>query len=507
MGHVDTGTTKLLDCICGTNVQEGEAGGITQQIRATYFPAQNIRQRTKELKADAKLNVPGLLVIDYPGHESFTNLRSRGSGYKEQGLNAELYYRNKKMGETYSIVPASAIRHSDLLLLLVQWTQKTMIEKLMYSNEVQGTCLHHKEIKAAQDIKIPAQGLDQAIAGTALYVVGPYDDSEDIEEAAMEDIKSVLRRIDKSGEGVGVQASTLGSFEALREFLKSPAMKMPVSGISIGLVHKKDVMKASVLLEKKRNMAFDVKLTLETQELADEAGIKIFIADIIYHLLDQFKAYIDNFKYKKKNEASKEAFFPCVLKIMLNCVFNESGPIVLGVDVLKGVAKVGTPICIPQREFIDIGRIASSGNNHKPVHYAKKGMKVAIKMSSSAISFGGRLICLKLIIGTSNITGKGDQFQFFLFHFGKETEGYNSSLIMGLEQAIASTALYVVGPDYDSEDIKDAAMEDIRSVSTLGSFEALLESLKSPALKIHVSGISIGPIHKKDVMKASKKIY
>lgn len=43
--------------------------------------------------------------------------------------------------------------------------------------------------------------------------------------------------------------------------------------------------------------------------------------------------------------------------------------------------QVGTPICIPQREFIDIGRIASIENNHKPVDYAKKGQKIAIKVT------------------------------------------------------------------------------------------------------------------------------
>lgn len=164
-------------------------------------------------------------------------------------------------------------------------------------------------------------------------------------------------------------------------------MSIPVSGICIGPVHKKDVMKASVMLEKRKEfaaiLAFDVKVTPEARELADELGVKIFIADIIYHLFDQFKAYIDNIKEEKKRETAEEAVFPCVLQILPNCIFNKKDPIVLGVDVLEGIAKVGTPICIPQRDFIDIGRIASIENNHKPVDIAKKGQKVAIKIVGS----------------------------------------------------------------------------------------------------------------------------
>jgi translation initiation factor 5B len=507
LGHVDTGKTKLLDKIRQTNVQEGEAGGITQQIGATYFPVEALEKKTAVVNKDKsfKFNVPGLLVIDTPGHESFTNLRSRGSslcniailvidimhglepqtiesmkllrdrktpfvvalnkidrlfGWKkidnngfedsfnlqkqsvqsefeerwtfvrtqlqEQGFNSEIFHKNKNMSKYVSVCPTSAHTGEgipDMIKLIVKLTQERLTNNLMYLSEVECTVLevkvieglgttidvilsngvlhegdrivlcgnpepivtniralltpaemkelrvksqyvHNKEVKAAMGIKISADGLDHAIAGSRLLVVGPNDDEEDLMDEVMGDLAHLLSKVSKTGRGVSVQASTLGSLEALLEFLR--VSKIPVATISIGPVFRKDVLRAGIMLEKAKEYAvmlcFDVKVDKEAKAYADEIGVKIFEADIIYHLFDKFTAHMKQLEEQRKEESKMLAVFPCILRPV--AVFNKTNPIVLGVDCVEGNLRITTPICAIKKnqatgvkEVVTLGRV------------------------------------------------------------------------------------------------------------------------------------------------------
>ncbi|MCX8158803.1 MAG: translation initiation factor IF-2 [Candidatus Pacearchaeota archaeon] len=86
-GHVDHGKTSILDRFRGSSVGEKEAGGITQKISFTKYPADKIRGTCPLIdKYKIKLEIPGFLFIDTPGHAAFTNLRKRGGALADLAI-------------------------------------------------------------------------------------------------------------------------------------------------------------------------------------------------------------------------------------------------------------------------------------------------------------------------------------------------------------------------------------------------------------------------------------
>lgn len=528
LGHVDTGKTKILDVIRKTSVQEGEAGGITQQIGATYFPVEALKKKTKAVIENFEFTIPGLLIIDTPGHESFSNLRTRGSslcniavlvvdimhgiepqtkesisilrarktpfvvalnkidrlyGWKSnpelsfkknfslqknsvkeefeqrlkntiamlssEGLNSELFIRNKDIRKTVSLIPTSAHTSdgiADLLLVICSLTQKMMSKKLLYVSVLECTVLevkvvsglgttidvilsngmlnegetiiiggtngpivtsiralltpqpmrelriksqyvHHKSVHASLGVKIFAPDLEKAIAGSRLFIGRNEQEIEEAKKKVKEDIEQVLNSIKLNKKGVSVQASTLGSLEALLCFLEEK--NIPCMHIGIGTLYKKDIIPAiSVEKENAVVLCFDVKVDPEAAEIAERNCITIFKAEIIYHLFDMLIEYQKKISLEKKRKVCSKAVFPCLLKIVPGCVFNKKDPIVLGMNVLEGVLCVGTPLCVLNGETpLYIGNVSGIQRNHVSVLKARKNepsVSVKIEMPNSS---------------------------------------------------------------------------------------------------------------------------
>ena len=82
-------------------------------------------------------------------------------------------------------------------------------------------------LRAAQGVKIEAKELDKCIAGLNLLVAEHPDEVDICKDEIEERLSSVMNSFKTKDRGVYVQASTLGSLEALLEFLKQS--KIPVS--------------------------------------------------------------------------------------------------------------------------------------------------------------------------------------------------------------------------------------------------------------------------------------
>lgn len=372
---------------------------------------------------------------------------------KEIGLNTALYWENTNMKEYYNIIPTSAITGEgipDLMAMSLYFSQTYMPKKLTYKPEVDcsvlevkvlekvGTTIdvvlvngtlrmgqkiiiaglngpikteikyiltpqpmkelriksdyvHHKEIHGSIGCKIFALHLEDALAGSPLHVYKSEKEGDLLAKEINDDCLSFLSddMYNKEGRGVLVVASSLGALEAIMSYLQEE--EIPVIGVNLGYVQKKDIIKIMTLHNKDKDknkkvlkedlciLAFDVHVNKDAQEYADKNGVTVLTADIIYHLKDKYKELEARCFEERKKEKMKEAIFPCKLRIIPKAIFNRSDPVIIGVDVEEGILKKDTPIyCVEKKKYLGI--IESIQKDQKEVAEAFKNNSVSIRI-------------------------------------------------------------------------------------------------------------------------------
>lgn len=109
-------------------------------------------------------------------------------------------------------------------------------------------------------------------------------------------------------------------------------------------------------------------------------NVRIMTADIIYRLFDQFTRFMDQLNEQRRAEASAIAVFPSIIKILPQHIFNQKDPIIVGAEVVEGILKIGTPLCVPALGGLFVGKVESIENNGRELETARKGVSVAIKI-------------------------------------------------------------------------------------------------------------------------------
>jgi translation initiation factor 5B len=234
------------------------------------------------------------------------------------------------------------------------------------------------EVAAASGVKVAAPGLEGAIAGAPLYSVPSEDRLDEFVKMVSEEVERL--RIATDVEGVVLKTDALGSLEAIAEILRRE--NVPIRLADVGDVSKRDVTEASVVKEHEplygAVLSFDVKILPDAAEEARNRGVKIFEANIIYHLIENYTEWMRSEQEARIVKEFDKLVRPAKLKVLQGYVFHKANPAIFGVEIEAGTIKSKYPVIGSDGQ--DLGEIMQVQDKGKAVSEAKEGMQVAISL-------------------------------------------------------------------------------------------------------------------------------
>jgi translation initiation factor 5B len=234
------------------------------------------------------------------------------------------------------------------------------------------------EISAAAGVKLLCQSLDGVVAGGPLRVV--RGDKKSVLEEIVNETKV---HIETAEAGILIKADAIGSLEALA--FECVRAEIPIRKYEIGTVAKRDIIEASAYNDPLHRaiLAFNVEMLPDAKEIMASNEAKVFLNDIVYGLIDDYKKWLAEEKHKAEEEKRLLVAFPGKIKLLPNCVFRVSKPAIVGVRVLAGRIRTGQRLIA--KDGSEIGRIRSIHTGEDVLKEAVAGQEVAIAIEGPTV--------------------------------------------------------------------------------------------------------------------------
>ncbi len=238
------------------------------------------------------------------------------------------------------------------------------------------------EVHAAAGVKIVAPDIEGAVAGAPVYAVTSDEDIEDIKQKVRDEVSSI--RIQRDSSGIVLKTDTLGSLEAVTQFLQD--RNVPVRIADVGTIVKRDVVEAKAAGDTNSLNAvilgFNVKFAADIEDLAAEYGVETFLNEVIYRLYDDYNAWLIVKREQAKAESLSSIIRPSKLELMPEYVFRNKDPAIVGVRV-HGLLK--PRIGLINAKGKRVGTVLQIQDRSVTIDEATNGMEVAVSIRGPTI--------------------------------------------------------------------------------------------------------------------------
>jgi translation initiation factor 5B len=239
------------------------------------------------------------------------------------------------------------------------------------------------EVQAAAGLKIASPDFEGVLPGSTLYVASNDEDIARFTKLIESEMKSVF--VDTQTDGIILKCDTIGSLEAIVEMLRRS--QVPVAKADIGPVNRRDVMEAKAIKDKDRHLgiilAFNIKVLPDAKDEAEASHIKIFEDKVIYSLIDNYNAWVEEDSAHAEDAMFAELTPIAKFSFLKGMVFRNNNPAVFGVRVDVGTLKHKIPFM--NMSGRKVGEIHQLQLDKKTVTTAKTGDEVACSVNNVTI--------------------------------------------------------------------------------------------------------------------------